>query len=438
MRNLWRKLWNDKRGNALVIAGAALPLVVGSAGLATDTIQWTLWKRQLQRAADSAAMAGVYATVAGQNNGAVCGDLLNNKIKWSDTCTGTAPTDPVITLKAGYPIETHPADTADWDHATRVELAVQRNLAFSSMFTTAPTITATATAAIADSGKYCVISLENTSTTGIVDSGNATVDLGCGMITNSTSLNAAIATGSAIVKANPVAAVGGIQNAKQWGSSTLLPFTVAQADPFSSVKIDTTLPTPCSNDPKINPNKPTEELSPGCYKGLTINGAAKLKAGTYYIDGGDIDLGANAVIDGSAGVTLVLTNYSTAASPTIGNLKMNGSAQINLVAPNTGCSLGNAGCFDGIAIYQDRRATDDGSSSNSPNLINGNSSSFFKGAFYFPNQQVGFNGNGGLSTDCFQLVSRRVDFKGNMKIKNDCKSTDPYQPFTGRHVRLVA
>ena len=153
MRNLWRKLWNDKRGNALVIAGAALPLVVGSAGLATDTIQWTLWKRQLQRAADSAAMAGVYATVAGQNNGAVCGDLLNNKIKWSDTCTGTAPTDPVITLKAGYPKETHPADTPEWDNATRVELAVQRNLAFSSMFTTAPTITATATAAIADSGK---------------------------------------------------------------------------------------------------------------------------------------------------------------------------------------------------------------------------------------------------------------------------------------------
>ena len=30
------------------------------AGLATDTIQWTLWKRQLQRAADSAAIAGVY------------------------------------------------------------------------------------------------------------------------------------------------------------------------------------------------------------------------------------------------------------------------------------------------------------------------------------------------------------------------------------------
>ncbi len=58
------KLWRNKRGNALAIAAACLPLFVGAAGLATDTIQWTLWKRQLQRAADSAAIAGVYDRVA--------------------------------------------------------------------------------------------------------------------------------------------------------------------------------------------------------------------------------------------------------------------------------------------------------------------------------------------------------------------------------------
>ena len=43
-----RKLSQDKRGNALIIAAAALPLLLGSAGLATDTIQWALWKRQLR------------------------------------------------------------------------------------------------------------------------------------------------------------------------------------------------------------------------------------------------------------------------------------------------------------------------------------------------------------------------------------------------------
>ena len=46
-----------------MIAAACLPLIVGAAGLATDTIQWTMWKRQLQRAADSAAIAGVFEQV---------------------------------------------------------------------------------------------------------------------------------------------------------------------------------------------------------------------------------------------------------------------------------------------------------------------------------------------------------------------------------------
>ena len=63
-----RKLIEDRRGNALVIAGACLPLIVGAAGLATDTIQWTLWKRQLQRAADSAAIAGVYDRRVGERH----------------------------------------------------------------------------------------------------------------------------------------------------------------------------------------------------------------------------------------------------------------------------------------------------------------------------------------------------------------------------------
>src|SRR3954447_19306209 len=89
MISFFRKLWRDKRGNALVIAAAALPLVIGSAGLASDTIQWTLWKRQLQRAADSGAIAGVYSIVetAGTRTGvsdAVTRDLTyNGHIKYT-------------------------------------------------------------------------------------------------------------------------------------------------------------------------------------------------------------------------------------------------------------------------------------------------------------------------------------------------------------------
>src|SRR6187549_2808405 len=92
MLKAFRKLWKDERGNALIIIGAALPLLVGSAGLATDTIQWSLWKRQLQRAADSAALAGVYTRLqtntADAVNAAVTTDLAINNHVGIDLGTG--------------------------------------------------------------------------------------------------------------------------------------------------------------------------------------------------------------------------------------------------------------------------------------------------------------------------------------------------------------
>src|SRR6185369_1484939 len=95
-----RKLLKDRRGNVIAIACAAMPLIIGCAGLATDTIEWTLWKRQLQRAADSAAFAGAYdrasATGGATTNTptAVCNDLTVNLHTWmsllaTSPCTGS-------------------------------------------------------------------------------------------------------------------------------------------------------------------------------------------------------------------------------------------------------------------------------------------------------------------------------------------------------------
>ena len=59
--------------------------------------------------------------------------------------------------------------------------------------------------------------------------------------------------------------------------------------------------------------------------------------------------------------------------------------EIDLIAPSTGT-------YKGISIYQDRRASSSGSSTN---IINGNPRPSFQGAFYFPNQEFQFAGNTG-------------------------------------------
>jgi hypothetical protein len=415
MRKLFRKLWNDDRGNALILAAAALPLVIGSAGLASDTIQWTLWKRQLQRAADSSALAGVYAKV--QNNSgqtaaqAVDADLLDNN-------------HTNITLLGGYPEVTYPTGTG-WLNGVKVKLALQKKLGFSSVFMAEPpVITAEATAATIATGVYCVVSLEETSATGITATGNGSIDLGCGMITNSTSITAAIATGSSDVHATPIAAVGYIKESENWNDAELLPLAVKQEDPFANVN-PTTAGCPGAQL-KVNANQ-TETVSPGCYSSINFAGDVTMADGTYIIDGGDLTIGSQAKVNCNS-CTFVLTNSASGDTAPIGSVTINGGADINLSAPG-------GGTYKDILFYQDRRASWTGGN---VNKINGDSGSTFKGAFYFPSQQLQINGTAGLTFDCGRFVARKVEFAGDGSLTNTCPGGYGDGSIMGKHVRLVA
>ena len=435
-----KKLWRNKRGNALVLAGAALPLIVGSAGLASDTIQWALWKRQIQRAADSAAMAGVYAIVQGKAVG-TCSDIAgatyanpvaydlkkNVHVNITPTCTMPAP--------AG-------AFAADPD-AVRVDLSVQKQLSFSGMFmSAAPIISASATATIVPSGKYCAISLINTATTGISAGGSTNLNLGCGMITNSVSMDAAVAFGSSTVTASPIAAVGGIDATDNWGAGTVLqPFTIAAEDPFADVYPPT--PTGCQKFSDLdtgNNNKPGgtvdmtvagSPLTPGgtyCFKenggSFDIKGNIILPSGTYVLDQTSMNMtNSNASLTCHS-CTFILT---TSTGTDVGNLSLQGG-KLDVSAPDTGT-------YAGLMFYQDRRATQCLSNCN---LINGNASSILQGAFYMPQQQLTFNGTSGMDTKCLQMVALTLQFMGNSAITNTCPAGGGSHAFDGKKVRLVA
>ena len=125
MLKAFKKLWNDERGNMIVIAAASLPLLIGSAGLATDTIQWALWKRQLQRAADSAAIAGVYDRFEHDGESSATSDAVNYDVGLN--------LHTIMTLESGYPVVSFPANAGSNKNQVRVQLAVQKSLSFSSM-----------------------------------------------------------------------------------------------------------------------------------------------------------------------------------------------------------------------------------------------------------------------------------------------------------------
>lgn len=423
MTGFMKRLWRDKRGNALMIAGACLPMVVGAAGLASDTIQWALWKRQLQKAADSAAIAGVYAKIASQEvPTAVTYDVdnSNNFVRVGNSVTGKKYqllNDPLIT---------YPANGADWNNSVSVRLQLQKRLGFTSLFlNNPPVITANATAAAVVSGEYCAQAQINTNETGITAGGSTTVNLGCGMITNSTSMDAAVAFGTSSVRADPVAAVGGLDTTDNWASgTTLLPFTIAQPDPFADIS-PPPIPSSCSNwndtPQSVQTYPATAPTSPVCMRNFTVQGDLTLQPGTYVITG-DMKVNSGAKLS-CTGCTFVLTNATPSAT---GTVDINGGAQLNVSAPDSGT-------YKGIVFYSDR-----GADQTKTSKINGNSASTFSGAFYFPHQQVEFSGTAGVTFGCLKLVSWKLTFTGNSSITNNCPAGWYGDRFKGRHVRLVA
>lgn len=396
IRRALRRWSSNTQGNVAIATALCMPLVMGAGGLSMDTVQWVLWKRQLQRSADSAALAGAFAIAQDKNGRAAALADLNQ----SADVTWTSP--PVI--------ENAPTSGAEAGNsrAVRVIVTHTRALPFISFFLAqAPPLRAEATAAVYSSDEFCVLSLEESNTTGIVLQGNATVDLGCGMKTNANAANAVSATGSSMVKSSPVSAVGGINQTNNYAPATVFqPNSIRQPDPFASIAPPEVSPG-CSKKLSVGP-KATAVVMPGCYKGMDLKGDVTLLPGTYIIDGDAFDLGSQAEVTGS-GVTIVLTSANAATDPgSIATLNVNGGANLSLTSPTMGT-------YKGIVIYQDRRALDQGT-----NRINGNAALQLEGAIYMPKQELHFSGTAGQNTKCLQIVSKRVTFIGNNKIENQC------------------
>jgi Flp pilus assembly protein TadG len=460
MLSFLKALRRDKRGNVLVLTGAALPLIVGSAGLATDTIQWALWKRDLQRAADSAAIAGVYHRIQTDGTDGV-DDAIDDDLTLTQNIGMALEGDPEI----AFPADDAGADMVD---QVQVTLRVKKALTFSSMFMSeAPTIQAVSTAAsVPGTDDYCVVALETDPTrTGITIGGNAKIEMSCGMISNSASINQCLRNNgnASSVSATVMACVGGLQYSRNWNVPRYEPYSEAAEDPYADLNVDraelagnrcfsitsgsnTRLPLlGTSTSSNFNGSNATVTLDDArtlsgnatlsCFRGLSVpsGGTLTLPAGgTYYIGeaGADIQGTLNC-----QNCTLVLTRINTSAA--VGTIRVNSSGLVNISAPTV---VGDP--YRGVAIFQDRNATDN----TNQNRINGNSAQYITGAVYFPKQEITFNGGGTSSNVCMRLVARRLIITGNagqtltqkFEREGDCDLFSNDEIGGGRRVRLIA
>jgi Flp pilus assembly protein TadG len=430
-----RSLFRSETGNVLVIGAAALPLLMGAAGLAIDTVQLAFWKRQMQRAADSAALAGAHALVQdASTDTAVANDLdehIDLDLRQNET--------PVLTGRVVQPgtfangtlsTQTCAARAVSpcYSQAVQVSLTSQRWLPFMGLFTATPsTIEAAATAAIVQSGEYCLIALYDGTDAGVIAKGNPSLDLGCGIATNSRATSALDINGAARIRATPIAAVGGIQGGSWYvGDTTLQPYSSKIKDPFASIA-NPSAPTGCSessvlqitggtaeNPILIDPSLP--QYSGRCWGSWDIQGYAKLAPGNWYVNNGMLDIKGSLTGDN---VTLIMTGDNSSWT-------QNGGGKLSLTAPTSGE-------YKGIVIFRDRTA---GNVVGKEIKINGGADLTLVGSIYGASTNFWIGGNAELDSECIQLVGWKLEFKGGGAIRNVCEGTGS-TAFRSNVVRLV-
>lgn len=417
LKTLLRHFNQNEQGVISIMFALFLPLLVGFMALGADAGIWHVNQRNMQSAADAAAVTVV------RQLGSI-GDAEILSLAQSESSRNGFPQSDGVTITAVSP----PSSGIYTSNANAVEVTLSKpqDRFFSKLYTSGdPTATVRSVAIKTTSSEACVLALNPTASGAISFSGNVDIELdGCVIAANSSDSSAMTINGNVDVTAESLHMVG---NYTASGGAYSLnlddPATVngpLVQDPYAD------LPDPSYGgcDETNYRASGTVTLTPGVYcNGLTINNSANvtLSPGTYYIHEDSFKVNGNASLTGS-GVTIILTGTD---DDDIATLDINGASTLDL-------SASTSGTYEGVLIYQDRDATSSGS-----NKINGNASTSLDGTIYIPSQEVDFSGNSTTSSSCLRLVSDTVVFTGNAGFSHDCSAIGGESVTTELSIALV-
>jgi Flp pilus assembly protein TadG len=197
-----RKFSNDTSGAVFVYTAAALAVLLGMAGLAVDVGYWYWSQRDIQSAADSAAMSAALEIARGATPAEI-----EARARDSASLNGYQHGGGSILVTINRP----PASGAYAGDNNYIEAIVQQDQGgFVSSVTHSGdmTIAARAVATLAGAPS-CVIALNPAADDAIGVTGNGTVTLDCGAQSNSNSPTAIDQIGNSSITAESIQTVGG-------------------------------------------------------------------------------------------------------------------------------------------------------------------------------------------------------------------------------------
>jgi Flp pilus assembly protein TadG len=397
-----------RSGQIAVLTALSIVFFLALSGLAIDLGELWNTRRQMQTAADAAAIAAVN-DLAVQNSTDVTTDAKNATAKNGFTDGGATSFSASL---VNVTVQTPPTSGAFKSNTGAVTVTIAQGqptqfLQFVGFKTIPVSVSATG---LTQSAGSCIYSLDPSGSGALTIAGNASLTSACGVYVDSSSSSAAIASGNAAISAPMLGVVGGttINGGASVPVTTSIP---AFGDPLAYLGVPSVGSCASYSGKTDNGNK-TE--NPGLFcGGLTIASSANvtLNPGLYVLNGGGLTI--KGAVTGN-GVTFYLTGTAGGAGKYTGVTIASGSSA-TLKAPNT-CNGGAAGgSMNGVLMFQDRSIV--GTSPNQ-STINGSATSSFDGALYFPTTTLNYSGTSASSGYTY-LVAYDLKVSGSSSIGNN-------------------
>ncbi len=416
---------SNAKGSVAIVFGLVIPSLIGFTGLGVDAAYWMVQRNKLQAATDSAAVSVAQAVQLDGANAAMTAEAakLFTKIYGAQLST--------VRYQVEYPPTTGPSAG---DTSTVAVLAEKdQPIFFLAAFGVEDVVVRTRAVARIDSvAEACLLALSDNDNRALEVTGNATINLGCGVASNSPTTESVYLSGSSILNTTGVSAVGDVitkNNAQvNTNGGPVKSHSAALVDPYGpqgrNLQVPS-FPTACAaNNLKVKKNT---TLAPGRYCGGIDfqGGAVTLSPGVYIMDAGDFKANGNGSITGTD-VTIILTGG--AGCNASAQLNANGNTSLSLHAPKTG------GAMNGVLFFQDPDAP---SGTNAKHVLNGNATMNLSGAIYIPKQRVEFSGGTSSNMSCLQVVADTVKLTGNSKITNKCDNASGTERIARTSIKLT-
>ena len=418
MISLIRNFIIERKAAVMPMAALLFPVILGMTGLGIDASNWMMTRRNLQNAADAAAISAAWEIANGYDfnyETAALNEAQNN---------GYDPDKEGSTLDVEYSVD------ADGTESVTANLSMQGEMWFSSFLfhNDVSLANAAATAIIQPTGNFCILSLDEEADGAISAMGNATVDAnGCGLAVNSNSDTALDFTGSVVVHVGDVSIVGehDVSNGVDFEYDSMRTNANPIPDPYEDLEVPA---HSCSSYSQTKVKTDQTISNPGGIKtfcgGLSISSGAVVdfEPGIYIIDGGDFSINSGTVT--GEGVTFILTN---SGGGSWGNFEITGG-DISFSAPGTGEDMA------GVVFYQDRNAP----ASTQSNKFLGNGNINLDGIVYTPSRGLDFGGNSGSSSEtCTKLIGKTVKLHGNPALGNHCEGNSDIRDIGIPNIKLI-